>query len=294
MRIVNILGGLGNQMFQYALAVALQAAHPKEAVRIDPSGFKGYPLHNGYELKRIFDVKIPEASFMEQMSVYYPLRNYRMWQIGNKVLPKRSSMMTESADMRFAPEVLSSPRSLYYLGYWQTEKYFKDVCQEILEAFAFSRFSPDSPNEKLAEHIAGKNTVSIHIRRGDYLKIGNTQGICTLEYYKKAIDKLKEYITPELFLVFSDDIQWCRDNLADSFGEIHVRFVDWNRGDESYRDMQLMSLCSHNIIANSSFSWWGAWLNNNPDKIVITPSRWMNGEGWVDIIPDNWIKIGVK
>lgn len=293
MKIVNILGGLGNQMFQYALAVALRERQPDRIVRIDPSGFKGYPLHNGYELRRIFNVDIPEASVMEQMRVYYPLRNYRMWQIGNRLLPLRKSTVKENADMRFTPSVLSDEQSAYYLGYWQTEKYFKDIRPHILEAFRFPSIKPGSRNEAIIDEIGSKNVISVHVRRGDYVKIGNTQGICTLDYYRKALELMKEKTEPEMFLVFSDDISWCRDNIARFLGDIPAVYVDWNKGENSFRDMQLMSRCRHNIIANSSFSWWGAWLNSNPDKIVIIPSRWMNGGGWVDIVPDSWHTITV-
>lgn len=291
MKIVNILGGLGNQMFQYAFAVALRELSPDKDVRIDPSGFKGYPLHNGYELNRIFNVTIPEASLGEQMKVYYPLRNYRMWQIGNRILPRRKSTIKEVADMRFTPTLLTDSRSAYYLGYWQTDKYFRDIRSLILRAYTFPAFERDSKNEQLFREIQSKNVIGVHVRRGDYVNIGNTQGICTLEYYRKALCLMSERTKPEMFLIFSDDIEWCRNEISGFLGNIPTVYVDWNKGKNSFRDMQLMSLCKHNIIANSSFSWWGAWLNQNPDKIVIAPSRWMNGGGWVDIIPEEWLSL---
>lgn len=293
MKIVNILGGMGNQMFQYALAVALRERHHEETIRIDSSGFKGYTIHNGYELKRVFDVDIPEASFKEQLRIFYPLRNYRMWQLGKRLLPRRKYMVCESEDMRFDQTVLHNLDSAYYLGYWQTEKYFSDIRSKILEVFTFPHLAEKDKNQVMLESVQSKNSVSVHVRRGDYMKIGNTQGICTLEYYRKALKLIREKTVPEIFLVFSDDISWCRDNIAMFLGNIPTVYVDWNRGENSFRDMQLMSHCRHNIIANSSFSWWGAWLNNNPNKIVIAPSRWMNGKGWADIIPDIWIKISV-
>lgn len=293
MKIVNILGGLGNQMFQYAFAVALQAKHPSEKIKIDSSGFKGYPLHNGFELKRIFDIELPEASIKEQMSLFYPLRNYRMWQIGNKVLPHRASTVYEPEDMHYVPELLLNTDSAYYLGYWQTEKYFRDIRPQILDVFTFPPFPLTSKNNEIVGLLQTKNVVSVHVRRGDYVNIGNTQSICTLEYYHQGIKKMKVTVSPEQFLIFSDDIGWCRENLAAAFGDVPCMYVDWNKGSESFCDIQLMSLCKHNIIANSSFSWWGAWLNQNPDKVVIAPSRWMNNGGWVDIIPSDWVTIQV-
>lgn len=291
MKIVNILGGLGNQMFQYAFAIALRERFSEENVRIDPSGFKGYPLHNGYELLRIFSVSIPEASFREQLKVYYPLRSYRMWQIGNRLLPQRKSIVRENADMRFTPSLLSDSRSAYYLGYWQTEKYFRDIRSQILEAFTFPPFEQGSKNEAVLREIQSKNVIGVHVRRGDYVNIGNTQGICTLEYYRKALCLISERTNPEMFLIFSDDIEWCRNEISKFLRDVSTVYVDWNKGRDSFRDMQLMSCCRHNIIANSSFSWWGAWLNQNPDKIVIAPSRWMNDGGWVDIIPEGWLTL---
>lgn len=293
MKIVNILGGLGNQMFQYAFAIALQHNFPNEKVLIDPSGFKGYPLHNGYELKRIFNASIPEASIKEQLSVFYPLRNYRMWQIGTRILPRRRTVISESEDMRYDAKLFADDSSAYYLGYWQTEKYFKDIRNQILDAFTFPELSSDSLNIGVINRIKSENAVSLHVRRGDYVKIGNTQGICTIDYYKKALKLMTKKTTPTLFVVFSDDIQWCRENIKDLSGAVPAVYVDWNKREDSYRDMQLMSLCKHNIIANSSFSWWGAWLNQNPDKVIIAPSRWMNGPGWADIIPDDWHTIKV-
>lgn len=293
MKIVNILGGLGNQMFQYAFAVALQQKFPDERVLIDPSGFKGYPLHNGYELKRIFNATIPEATVKEQMSVFYPLRNYRMWQIGTRILPRRKTVIRESEDMGYDANILRADKSAYYLGYWQTEKYFKDIREQIIDAFKFPELPSDSPNIEVIDKISSKNAVSLHVRRGDYVKIGNTQGICTLDYYKKALKLMTEKTAPTIFVVFSDDIKWCRDNIQDLLGGVPAIYVDWNKGEDSFRDLQLMSMCKHNLIANSSFSWWGAWLNQNPKKVVIAPSRWMNGLGWSDIIPENWHKVKV-
>lgn len=291
MKIVNIIGGLGNQMFQYALALALRERYVEEKILIDISGFNGYPLHNGYELKIIFNVDIPEASIKQQLSVCYPLRNYRMWQFGRKLLPKRKSIIIENIDKQFDKSVLDRNSSAYYLGYWQTEKYFFDIRETVLNAFTFPSIDVDTANFNLIGYIRDKVTVSVHVRRGDYLKINNAQGICTIDYYQKAITKIKKSVNPDIFLIFSDDIDWCQQNLGDLFNPTETIYVDWNKGENSYRDMQIMSLCKHNVIANSSFSWWGAWLNRNPSKIVVSPSVWMNGGGLHDIIPENWIKV---
>lgn len=292
MKIVNILGGLGNQMFQYALALALKHKEPKQKICIDPRAFHGYSIHNGYELKRIFGTELPEATIGEVMKVAYPFLNYRLWQIF-RMLPKRSSMKYEWESMAYDERVFNNDKDEYLIGYWQTERYFLPVRQEILKAFSFPSFESGSANDVLNKELQQKNSVSVHIRRGDYMKISNTSGICTLDYYKKAIAQVKEVISPNLFVIFSDDIDWCLEQFGSIIGDLDIKYVDWNKGKDCFRDMQLMSLCKHNIIANSSFSWWGAWLNQNPNKVVIAPSRWMNSEGWQDIIPNGWETIEV-
>lgn len=293
MKIVNILGGLGNQMFQYALALALEKHLGTEVeVRIDPRALRGYPIHNGYELKRVFDVKIPEATVREVTRIAYPFLNYHVWQLC-RLLPKRRTMKYEWKSMAFDERIFAGCNDEYLIGYWQTERYFHPVRQAVLAAFTFPPFETESLNAKLENELRQRCSVSIHIRRGDYLKISNTSGICTIDYYRKAISKIKELVTPDIYVIFSDDIEWCKEQFYSIIGDTEIKFVNWNKGKDSYRDMQLMSLCKHNIIANSSFSWWGAWLNQTPRKSVIAPSRWMNSAGWSEIIPEDWIRIEV-
>ena len=134
-----------------------------------------------------------------------------------------------------------------------------------------------------------QSPISIHVRRDDYLSskyVSGFGGICTIEYYNKAVERIKEEVIDPVFYIFSDDINWCRENLKLEQGV----FIDWNTGKESWQDMFLMSQCKHNIIANSSFSWWGAWLNSNSEKIVIAPRIWWNGLK-DDVVPDSWIRI---
>lgn len=291
MKIVRIFGGLGNQMFQYALAIALQEHLRGELVAIDCSIMRGYPLHNGYEIDRIFGTRLRQASNIQIAKVAWILPNYRLWQLGKRLLPCRKNMIIESASMKFIPEIFTPHRNLMIEGYWQSERYFVNSREAVLRAFSFPRFEHDSKNEYLSKKFIGKNVVGIHVRRGDYLNIPNTLGICDLGYYRRAIHYIKEMNMPDMFVIFSDEIEWCQKYLCDEFDNTEAIYVNWNKGLESFRDMQLMSLCSHNIIANSSFSWWGAWLNCNPNKIVIAPYKWMNSDGWSDIIPDNWTKI---
>lgn len=293
MKIVNILGGLGNQMFVYAMYLALKEAHPDEEVYICKRSYNGYPLHNGYELGNVFGADAPEASLWQLLKIAYPYWNYRTWQLMRHFFPKRSCMLSGTEDIPFDYENVTRKEDGFYDGYWQNENNFLPIRDKILEVFSFPQFN-DKRNIELAELITNKRAVSCHVRRGDYLK-DPLYGVCTSEYYVKAIDEINRKVSPDLYCVFSDDVKWCKENLGEIIGkDKEIVFVDWNKGENSFRDMQLMSLCNHNIIANSSFSWWGAWLNNHDDKVVVAPNIWMNKPMVNDPLCDSWIKIKVN
>lgn len=293
MKIVNILGGLGNQMFVYAMYLALKEAHPNEDIYICKRSYKGYPLHNGYELGNVFGADAPEASLWQLVKIAYPYWNYRTWQLMRHFFPKRSCMLSGTEDIPFDYENVTRKEDGFYDGYWQNENNFLPIRDKILEVFSFPQFN-DKRNIELAELITNKRAVSCHVRRGDYLK-DPLYGVCTSEYYVKAIDEINRKVSPDLYCVFSDDVKWCKENLGEIIGkDKEIVFVDWNKGENSFRDMQLMSLCNHNIIANSSFSWWGAWLNNHDDKVVVAPNIWMNKPMVNDPLCDSWIKIKVN
>lgn len=293
MKIVNILGGLGNQMFVYAMYLALKEAHPDEEVYICKRSYNGYPLHNGYELGNVFGADAPEASLWQLVKIAYPYWNYRTWQLMRHFFPKRSCMLSGTEDIPFDYENVTRKEDGFYDGYWQNENNFLPIRDKILEVFSFPQFN-DKRNIELAELITNKRAVSCHVRRGDYLK-DPLYGVCTSEYYVKAIDEINRKVSPDLYCVFSDDVKWCKENLGEIIGkDKEIVFVDWNKGENSFRDMQLMSLCNHNIIANSSFSWWGAWLNNHDDKVVVAPNIWMNKPMVNDPLCDSWIKIKVN
>lgn len=293
MKIVNILGGLGNQMFVYAMYLALKEAHPNEDIYICKRSYKGYPLHNGFELGNVFGADAPEASLWQLVKIAYPYWNYRTWQLMRHFFPKRSCMLSGTEDIPFDYENVTRKEDGFYDGYWQNENNFLPIRDKILEVFSFPQFN-DKRNIELAELITNKRAVSCHVRRGDYLK-DPLYGVCTSEYYVKAIDEINRKVSPDLYCVFSDDVKWCKENLGEIIGkDKEIVFVDWNKGENSFRDMQLMSLCNHNIIANSSFSWWGAWLNNHDDKVVVAPNIWMNKPMVNDPLCDSWIKIKVN
>ena len=291
MKIVNILGGLGNQMFEYAMYVAVQSAHPDEEVLCCTRCFKGYGLHNGYELKRVFGIDAKEASLCQLAKLAYPFFNYKTWQVMRHCLPVRKKTMTRGAlDIPFDYNQVLRDDSVYYDGYWQNEGFFVANRDAILAAYSFSGIS-DELNSRLLEQLDNEVSVSCHIRRGDYLNEPE-MCVCTPDYYVRAILEMNDRVKPTLYCIFSDDIPWCREHLDElGLSGLKVVFVDWNKGENSFRDMQLMSRCNHNIIANSSFSWWGAWLGNRKGRVVMAPKTWARGNVVNDPICVNWIRI---
>lgn len=289
MKIVNILGGLGNQMFEYAMYLALKDAHPEEHIKVCTRSFRGYGLHNGLELERIFGAELPEASPWELTKVAYPFFNYKTWQVMRHFLPVRKSMTRGGFDIPFDFSQVLRKGACYYEGYWQNEGNFRHIRQKILEAYTFPEFK-DELNKELAKRIENNTSVSCHIRRGDYMK-EPIMCVCTPKYYEQAIRQMNETANPDLYVIFSDDISWCKENIGRLVDGREVVFVDWNKGANSYKDMQLMALCHHNIIANSSFSWWGAWLNQHEDKIVIAPEKFANIAPTNDPICQEWMRV---
>ena len=292
MIIVHLAGGLGNQMFQYAFGLAA-TKRLGVALRLELSN-RTLQIHNGFELDRIFNIQASEAAQSDMQTV---LGFYRSSLIRKAItwfgLEKLFLLhyVEEPHFYYFAPEMLKIPDNSYVSGYWQSEKYFREINTTLRSDFAFKQ--PLSiQNAEVVENISLLNSVSLHVRRGDYAndpKVRSTHGLCTLEYYQAAIRYIAEKVKNPHFFVFSDDIEWTKKVLKTDFP---CQYVDHNKGDESYNDMRLMSLCQHHIIANSSFSWWGAWLNPSTKKIVIAPTRWFENETDVrDLIPQGWVTL---
>ena len=300
MKIVKMQGGLGNQMFQYAFAKALEkkghdvyldlSLYNKKVVR---NGINY--VHNGFELAELFEVDCNVAS-EKQVKKLGTLADSFFNRFRRKYLTKKTHYIDRV--FKYSPEVLENKDDCYLDGYWQTEKYFEQFASEIRTIFRFK----NSLSEK-SQEIFSKTTdkfASIHVRRGDYLN-GGLHDVCTKEYFNNAIEYAIKNAGVEHFLVFSNDIEWCKTNLA--YQTCCVSFVDWNTGEDSWQDMALMSNCRVNIISNSSFSWWAAWLNNNANKMVIAPSVWNRREidytdnyykfDYSDIVPNSWIRISV-
>ena len=293
MKLVAATGGLGNQMFDYAFMVRLSRDNKASMFHPYKNNSKRYG-HAGFQLEEIFELRPSDRKKRIGVSLFGAY-----WH-ATRLFPKKFTpallglvgMHEIKVDENFVyyPEVLQSAhKNELFMGTWQSQQYFEGAEDDVRAAFAFKEELLNEPTRKLRDTIGDCNAVSLHVRRDDYLSTTYAQGfggICTTEYYKKAIAYIKENTErPQLF-VFSDDISWCRENLdlADA------TFIDCNHGDESWQDMYLMSRCKHNIIANSTFSWWGAWLNGNLDKIVVAPDKWWNGLN-DDVVPYEWVRI---
>ncbi|MFA6925326.1 MAG: alpha-1,2-fucosyltransferase [Bacteroidales bacterium] len=318
MIIAKITSGLGNQMFQYAAARRLANYHNTE-LKLDISHFsknnertydlkyfniveniatpidifKVYKLEgiNRLSFKKIFGKKFSDKfnNLIEKKikKAYY---NFNP-ESNNKPALLRGKILAQNF-CHFDERVLTAPDNVYMLGYWQSEKYFKDVENIIRKEFTFKN-PPHGKNEELSREIKSNNSVSIHIRRGDYINnpaVHKDFHICDIDYYLRSIAYISKQITNPIFYVFSDDISWVKENLKMPYSMI---FVDSNTSQNNFEDMRLMSLCKHNIVANSSFSWWSAWLNENKNKIIVAPKEWVRIKNYItrDIVPEGWNRI---
>ncbi len=290
--ISQLIGGLGNQMFQYAVgrALALPMGIP---LRLDISGFDGYELHQGFELHRVFNCNATLASTDEVRSVL----GWRCAPMVRRILSRpqlallRGKAFVVEPHFHYWPGFRDILPTAYLQGYWQSSMYFADVEAVIRADFAFREPLSEINTTVVRKIDNAKAAVSLHVRRGDYVVAGRahaTHGLCSIDYYRSAVRFIADRIEEEpVFFVFSDDIAWARDNLCFDY---HCHYIDHNRGSESYNDMRLMSMCHHHIIANSSFSWWGAWLNPRSDKLVVAPKKWFaNKTDTKDLFPTGWV-----
>jgi hypothetical protein len=292
MNVVRITSGLGNQLFQYAFYRALKENDP--TTKMDVSEFSHRKHHYGYELEKTFHIEPNYTTKKESDSLVDVSKDFLSVLRRNLLKQKRncSGYLIEEKTLgtRFHPQLLNK-KNTYFQGFWQTEKYLLPIAKELRKELTFKQ-EMDKENLEIATLITSCHSVSLHIRRGDYLKkrrFDTVGSVCTEKYYAQSIQYITNQLEQPRFFVFSDDIHWVKKHLNIK----QATYVDVNTGKNSFKDMQLMSLCQHNIIANSSFSWWGAWLNAHPDKIVIAPAIWFRGTDMPDIIPTNWIKMDV-
>lgn len=274
MIIAKLQGGLGNQMFQYAIGRHLAHIHNAE-LKLDISWFdniKDNTATREYKLKMLNIIENIAANDEIKRLKKYEQKNGRRYILHNLLFADNSIYVKEKQS-RFDENILKASDNIYLDGFWQSEKYFKEIESIIRKDFAFKE-KVSEKNRKIAEEISAVNSVSVHIRRGDYLTLSQ-HGLYGKEYYKKAETIIDGKIKNPRFFVFSDDTEWVKRNII---FKRKTTYITHNKESKDYEDMRLMSMCKRNIIANSSFSWWGAWLNQNPDKIVIAPREWVKKE----------------
>lgn len=290
MIIVKLTDGLGNQMFQYAAGRRLAYYHNTDLF-LDITDYANDPLRK-FELDNL---QIKAAIAPPDLIKQVPFSRTDVLRLGIRKLyemDKEFCFMKEN-DLDFHEEILSLPDNSYLDGYWQNEKYFLDIAEIISSEFSFVK-PPSVINQKLIRDFQKCNSVSLHIRRGDYVSNQRNRkihGILPVEYYRKTLNLIEEKVIDPHIFVFSDDLPWARDNIKTN---LPLHFISHNKLEKNFEDLRLMSNCKHHIIANSSFSWWGAWLSGNKNKLVIAPLKWFSDEKMNNrqtIVPDNWIKI---
>lgn len=289
MIITRLIGGIGNQMFQYAAGRRLANTHNTDLF-LDLTGFTSDTLRK-YELD-IFRIHAKIAS--PELIQHVPFSRKDAVRLGIRHLffGEIRALFIKEPSIAFNKTVVSLPDNVYLDGYWQSEKYFAEIADILRKDFSFVP-PPSAINQELLEEIGGCNSVSVHVRRGDYVSnpiAKKIHGVLGIDYYIRALNLMEENVKDPQIFVFSDDIPWVRENLKTN---LPLHFIDFNGVEKNYEDLRLMINCQHNIIANSSFSWWGAWLGSNSEKIVIAPKKWFNQSnmGTKDLIPDSWIKI---
>jgi hypothetical protein len=291
MIIVKLKGGLGNQMFQYAMGRAL--AHRNEvSLKLDISSYRVDSKRN-YHLG-FFNIIEEFASKQDIQHLTCPCNNLLALifsRIRMRFTPYRLRSLLKERTFSFDPAILNATGNVVLDGYWQSERYFKGISGIIRNEFTI-KDDLSNNNKRFFCEIKASNSVSLHIRRGDYVtnaESSRMHGALSLNYYLEAIKYISERVTCPHFFVFSDDNPWVTQNLRI---ESPCTFIEHNGPEKDYEDLWLMSHCHHHIIANSTFSWWGGWLNCYPGKIVIAPKRWFNIDiDTRDLIPEDWIRL---
>jgi hypothetical protein len=283
MKIIKIKGGLGNQLFQYAFARYFGIQNKIE-VKIDngvntnkQDTYRQYSLEN-------FNITLPLASQEEVQKNKYP------YGIFSKLMRGIKAKIFRIYNIGYKPNILKTKEN-YLEGFWQSYKYLDPIRDTILKEISLKEPIENKYTE-LLEQISNSNSVSMHIRRGDYINNPKTKSAhytFGMEYYKQAIKIIKDKISNPNFFVFSDDIDWAKENIQTNSPTTFVSNLEI----KDYEELFIMSKCKHNIIANSSFSFWGAWLNQNPNKIVIAPKKWNNKyqSEYRDLLLSDWLKI---
>jgi hypothetical protein len=287
MIVTRLYGGLGNQLFQYAAGRSL-AHHLGTTLKLDISAFRKYTLH-AYGLN--------QWNIQEDIAVDREVEIFRLKEVISRWTRKITGArpgytVFREKHFHFCPDIFSVTGNVMLMGYWQSEKYFLNIEEEIRKEIVVK-----TPQLGKDLEIYGKinetDSISLHVRRLDYVTnaaTSQTHGTCSLEYYNRSVDLISQRVKAPHVFVFSDDSRWAREHLRIP---CPVSYLEHNDASRNFEDLRLMSQCKHNIIANSTFSWWGAWLNANPGKVVCAPARWFSDprHDTRDIYPEGWLKI---
>ena len=297
--IVQLMGGLGNQLFQYAVGRRI-AKMNNFSLKLDLSWFRCHPSWFKYHPYRPYSLNhFATLKDIASLAEVAELRGLTWVHLKEKLLhrtyvdsPHSKQTMIRERTMDFDPEILQISGDTYLSGYWQSEKYFKDIEEVIQKEFTVIT-PPDPKNIMIANEIRETEAVCIHVRRGDYVsdpKANRLIGLCSLDYYHRSIDYIMSKVEKPHFYIFSDDPNWSQQHITIDAPTTYVRN---NPSDRNYEDLRLMTYCRHFIIANSSFSWWGAWLSSNRQKIVVAPAQWFNEVRYNDDdrLPKEWIRL---
>ena len=295
MIVVKLQGGLGNQMFQYAIGRQLSILHQTN-LKLDLSFLNNKTPNANFTIR---NYELDAFNIVSNFSEYDEVKQLYLNDPISRIKRKLGSLkQANEKGQMFSPEILELKGNIYLNGYWQSEKYFESIRPKLLSEFSLqnsllNKLESDESLQQIKELIISTNSVSVHFRRGDYVSDSVTSqihGTCSINYYQDAIKQIATEIPNPHFFLFTDDPDWVKSQkIIEGFPSTLA--VTSNM----HLDMYLMSLCKHNIIANSSFSWWGAWLNHNPEKLVIAPQKWfandkLNQETQ-DLIPQNWIRL---
>jgi len=280
---IRLMGGLGNQMFQYALGRVLSQKNHTKLV-IDLSHLENQPANETprvYELD-CFDIKA-QFSHEPVPTEEQPRRLF---------IKKKQFIPYYEQGFPFKKSVLDLPNQTLLIGYWQTSKYFKGFEDMVRQDFKFTK-PLSKTKQRILERIEGDpEAVAFQIRRGDYVSNPGSKkfhGLASMAYYDRAVEYISKQLKSPTFYVITDDPTWCKKNIKLGYSTVFVSDVS----DGGWEDMYLMSRCKHQIIANSSFGWWAAWLNDNKKKIIIAPKAWAieKTADYSDITPRNWIRL---
>ena len=295
MIVVKLMGGLGNQMFQYAFGRSLALKHNVE-LKLDTSALNNKNIEGDYSIR---DFGLKNFNIHNEIASKWDSEKFKKSKLGKLIdlLSLSISWKSKNFYLRepffyFYKKATEAPANSYVDGYWQSEKYFNSIRKELLGNF-FPLKSLSTQSSIIAGKIKSGESVSIHVRRGDYLSIPenvNLYEACSEKYYYDAIKTITNKFPDVIFYVFSDEPEWFKNTIKI---DLPVEYVMHNQGENSYEDLILMSLCKHNIIANSSFSWWGAWLNTNVEKVVVAPKNWFKdrSKNTKDLIPEKWLQL---